>query len=167
MPPRKPKVTRKPAKKGRNTGVHEVDGEVYVGTQAAMARLFGVTAATIQGWRASGAPDPAGGQWPVGAWIRWRVAELENDTVDNATLELKRAQAELAKVKLAKERGLLVEARRAKTDLEQLATVFVGVLERMPSELAGKLLGKSPGEVKRIVIEHCNAARRELMTRVK
>lgn len=153
---------RKPRK-----AVVETSGEVYVETRAALARLFGVSPKTVEGWKAAGGPDPVDGRWPVGAWVRWKMADIASDTVDNATLELKRAQAELAKVKLAKERGQLVDVHRSRTDLENLARVFVGVMERMPAELAGKLLGKSPGEVKRIVVEHCNAARRELLTRVK
>lgn len=148
----------------RRSGV----SEVYVDGQHDLARLFGVAPITVDDWKAAGAPDadPRRG-WPVGAWVRWRIARLQDRPSGNPTARLKMAQAKLAERKLAEADRELLPVLEVEAERVSRMRWFVGAMTRAAGELAGRLAGQAPSEVRRIVGDYFQAVRQEAVKRCR
>ena len=99
---------------------------------------------------------------PAGLAHQYRQAKLARE-INAAKREAARAERE--QIELRRLKGDLIE--RAVHERELLARTrwFVGVMERAPSELAIRLMGRKPAEAKRIVQAYFDDLRRQAAER--
>jgi len=151
-----------------------------VGTQREVAKSFRVSGETVRDWRKLGMPGRKG-RWDLDEIAAWRDARREAGSSMPAGLAHQYRQAKLAreinaaKREAARAEREQIELRRLKGDLieravherELLARTrwFVGVMERAPSELAIRLMGRKPAEAKRIVQAYFDDLRRQAAER--
>jgi len=105
-----------------------------------VARVFGVTVSAVDQWRREGcACGP--GNWDlaaIGEWLRRRKMANRGDDPEVA---YKRARADLAQLRLAKERGLLCDQALADAQILRACTTFRTALMGAVTTLAQQMEG--------------------------
>lgn len=108
-------------------------------TVTALATALGVAQPQVSEWKRNGMPFKAGriGLADAVAWLRtWERRERKRMSGGEAVERRAAAEAELAELKLARERGDVVPAAEVLAAAEDEATRVAGVLSQIPSEFA-------------------------------
>jgi phage terminase Nu1 subunit (DNA packaging protein) len=142
-----------------------------------VAEIFGVSPQAVDGWLGRGCPylekgaPGVGYQFDTADVAEWRqeqavtkaIGDSKPDDQENAELRKLSAEASLAELKLARERGQLVTVEDAgKVWTKQVTTLRTRLLA-IPAKLAGQVVGaKSPEEVRACLDEEINDALNEL-----
>jgi len=141
------------------------DVALYARTRAELAWLFNVSQRTLRKWTEDGAPAKAKRGYDLQKWIAWRAKGHSDDANRQRWLKAQRrfkeARADLEEIKLDRERGRLIEAEEAAARRLEILRWVVGVFERAGSELASKLAGRKPAEIRRIVNDYFDQVRAE------
>lgn len=134
-------------------GQESVPAGHLVRTRGELARIFGVTVQGISRNLENGAPKKTAGGYDVAAWRSWR--ESRSGTQEASGTEWRqraaKAQALLREHELEVKLGHYVSRADAEAGRLELLRWFAAVLERAGSDLAVRVAGKSPREVKSIV----------------
>lgn len=150
------------------------DEEAVLANTRQLARLLGVTRATIQNWRREGLPtyrESAGNQptlFEIGAAIAWRVerektaAKRARDTgveTDEVSEAIRREKLRAARRENDMDEGKLVEAAKVGTQLTAVARIF-----RQEAEALERAHGREVGDAVRGMIDRSEAEWRKLFS---
>lgn len=108
----------------------------------ALAALLGVDPTEVTKWKSQGCPHTPDGRWVVSEVVRWlraREKSAERMRADEADERRKAAEAQLAELKLARERGEVVPVPDVQRQAEDEAGRVRGVIATIPTEDAPSL----------------------------
>lgn len=138
----------------------EPDARWVVGSQAEVARFFGCNRHTVKDWAGADMPRLDGGGYDLREIVKWKLAKAEwagdGEEADGlkqrlATADVAKAEADAAmkQLKLAEQRGRLVDRDAAKAVNGQIFAAVRNRLEQLPREVAGAV----PPEIRDSVVE--------------
>lgn len=111
-------------------------------TGRALAALLGVDPAEVTKWKSQGCPHTPDNRYVVAAVYRWRLErEASSEKMDAAEAKRAReaAEAQLAELRLARERGEVVAVADVQAQAEAEAGRVRGVIQTIPTEWAPSL----------------------------
>lgn len=111
-----------------------------------LALAVGIDQAQVSRWKAAGMPFKADGKIDLPTAVRWIREHERRDrpqmSVTDAAQRKLAAEAELAELKVARERGDVVLASDVRAAAEDEAARVAGVLSQLPSEFAPLLAAR-------------------------
>lgn len=132
------------------------------------ADIFGVHITTLDGWIKRGCPyvkkGTKGVAWEIDTaqvsdWLRANDAEALSKGLDNTDIdEGKRrkivADATLAEIQVAKEKGIVIDAEEIKQGLSHLFAEFTGKVRRVPERAVLRIVGETnESKIKSVLLE--------------
>jgi len=154
---RKPrKGARKPRKPRQRPKTPRKDQETphVVKKQAQVAEFFGVTTHAVADWYRNGAPGGPGA-YDLRELAAWRSAKSAKK-IDDPDHEWKRHRADLAKIRLERERGALIDVDIHDSSILRLCTIFRAGLLASVSTLAAQLEGLNERERRDAIEQRCD-----------
>ena len=146
------------SKSSEKQGKTEDRKPVYARNLEHLAWLLGIDRRTLYKWRDAGMPLRRTKHGytlrPDILWIQGRqtaVSDQVREAIVDANLRHKVAQAQREERKNDLEAGKVIDAEKAAQERLGIIRWVVGIFDRAGSELASKLAGKRPAEVRRIV----------------
>ncbi len=137
-----------------------MSGEVERLTAAELARVYRVSDQAVSAWRKAGAPFGDDGKTTLPAFRAWELAaeaakaqaKATPTTEDEARARKLSAEAELAEVKLARERGQVVAIEDAAAEYERRTTRLRQAVAAVPGTYAQQIVGlETTGEAMRVL----------------
>jgi len=140
--------------------------EIYLQTQEGAAHFACVNVRSLQRYVADGTYKRSKRGWPVHALIKRTKKEgIDSGSIGAAKgvadLRIKVARAERDERKNDTEKGLFISAAEAQEQRLAIIHWFVHVFDRAGSELASKIMGKHPADVRRIVKDYFDDIRKQ------
>lgn len=118
-------------------------------TQAELARMYGVSAQAVNGWKAAGAPFGVDGKISPAEFRRWEIAATQAraeakatpTSEDDARARKLAAEAEIKEAELAKLRGQIVTVGDAAAEYERRLVPLRAAISAVPGLYAPKVVG--------------------------
>jgi phage terminase Nu1 subunit (DNA packaging protein) len=129
-------------------------------TAAELARLYGVSDQAVSGWKSAGAPFGPDRRISLAEFRRWEHHAIKSQaeakaaptTEDEARARKLSAEAELAEVKLARERGQVVAVEDAAGAYERRVTRLRQAVAAIPGTYAQQIVGlETTGDAMRVL----------------
>lgn len=126
-------------------------------TREELAKLFGVTPATIDNWARAGMPRVKNKSYPLFACFRWWNENInavnETSDIQNVKLDYWRAKAAIEQLREKQMRGSLIPAGEVQSEFTRRVSIFRSGHLLMLDRLPPRLVGRDINEIREILQE--------------